>query len=177
MHDDVVPPATLHLLTGPWASGKSSLVPHLARLLPEVVVFDWDALLPGLSAAAGKDAHADTSTWEGLRAMWAAVAGSVLAGGRDVLLCGPALPQDLAESGVGAHPVRCAYLDCGDEILAERLRTRGETEAEISDELAFMAALRRSDHAPVRAGERPPPEIAAEVAAWVRAVRPPQRTG
>ena len=161
--------ATLHLLTGPWASGKSALVPHLARLLPDVVVFDWDVLLPGLTAASGKDAHTDASTWEGLRAMWASVAGSVLAGGRDVLLCGPALPEDLATAGVGAHPVRCAYLDCTDEVLAARLRARGVAEAKIADELAFMAALRRSEHAPVPAGDQTPRQLAELVVAWVSA--------
>jgi energy-coupling factor transporter ATP-binding protein EcfA2 len=65
MYDDVRPTATLFLLTGPWASGKSTLVPLLARLLPEVVVLEWDTLLPGLSRACGTDAHADASTWGG----------------------------------------------------------------------------------------------------------------
>ena len=171
MYGDAIPPATLFLLTGPWAAGKTSLVPHLARLLPEVVVFDWDVLLPGLSAASGKDAHTDPSTWDGLRAMWAAIAGAVLAGGRSVLLCGPALPDAFAGTGISRHPVRCAWLDCADDVLAERLRARGIIEAEIADELAFMAALRRSSHTPVPARGRTPEQIAAAVASWVRAAR------
>ena len=167
MKDDVPPAATLHLLTGPWASGKSSLAPHLARLLPEVVVFDWDALLPGLSAAAGKDAHTDSSTWPGLKTMWAAVVGSVLAGGRDVLLCGPALPEDFGGTAISPHAIRCAFLDCPDKILAERLRARGRTDAEIADELAFGVALRRSGHTCVTAIDQTPDRLAAEFAAWV----------
>jgi hypothetical protein len=163
--------ATLHLLTGPWASGKTSVVPHLARLLPEVVVFDWDILLPGLSAAAGKDASRDASTWEGLEEMWVAVVESVLAGGRDVLLCGPVVPEDLAGTPLNAFPLRCAYLDCEDEVLVGRLRARGTAEEEIPDELETMAALRRSGHARVVAGDRTPPRIAAEVAAWIHATR------
>ncbi|MFL5386766.1 MAG: hypothetical protein ACJ8GN_30100 [Longimicrobiaceae bacterium] len=170
MYDDVRPTATLFLLTGPWASGKSTLVPLLARLLPDVAVFDWDALLPGLSRACATDAHTDASTWEGLRAMWAAVAVSVLAGGRDVLLCGPAQPDDFA-AAVAPHAVRCAFLDCGDDALSARLRARGSTDAEIADELAFMAALRRSGHAPVQAGDRTPEQLAAAVASWVRTTR------
>lgn len=160
---------TLHLLTGPWASGKTSLVAHLARMLPEVVVFDWDVLLPGLSEAAGRDAHRDASTWEGLRAMWAAVVGSVLAGGRDVLLCGPATPPDFVRGGIPAGAVRCAYLDCADEVLAGRLRARGESEAEVTDEIAAMAELRRSDYRALPVGDRSPHELAGGVAAWVRA--------
>lgn len=160
--------ATLHLLTGPWGAGKSTLVPHLARLLPEVVVFDWDALLPGLSAATGRDARTDASTWDGLREMWIAVVRAVLAGGHDVLLCGPARP-DVFSRGTFDGPVRCAYLDCPDEVLADRLRSRGAREQDIADEVADMAALRASGYHPLPAGGRTPQQLAAAVAAWVRA--------
>jgi ABC-type cobalamin/Fe3+-siderophores transport system ATPase subunit len=53
----------LHLILGPWASGKSTLVEHLARLLPQHVVFDWDLIIPALSATASKDVFTDPSTW------------------------------------------------------------------------------------------------------------------
>jgi shikimate kinase len=165
--DDAARTATLHLLTGPWASGKTSLVPHLARLLPDVVVFDWDVLLAGLSAAAGTDARRDPSTWDGLREMWTAIVRSVLAGGRDVLLCGPATPDDFARGGLAW--VRCIYLDVPDQILADRLKARGVADAEVEDELREMAELRRSGHAPLAAGGRAPHELAEDVAAWVRA--------
>ena len=171
MNQDAVPTGTLHLLTGPWASGKTSLVPLLARLLSEAVVFDWDVLHPGLSAAAGKDAYRDSSTWEGLKAMWVAIINAVLAGGRDVLLCGPALPDDFARSGIWACSIRCAYLDCPDEVLVQRLQARGEAEAEISDELATMAALRRSGYEALPVVDRAPHQLAEDVAAWIRAAR------
>lgn len=165
--------ATLHLLTGTWASGKTSLIPHLLPLLPDVVVFDWDVLLPGLSAAAGKDAHHDPSTWNGLREMWIAVVGAVLAGGRDVVLSGPATPDDFARSGIPARSIRCAYLDLPDEVIAERLRARRVPEQDVADELAAMVALRASAHTPLPAGGRDPRQVAGLVAAWVRAARVP----
>ncbi|HYR10777.1 MAG TPA: AAA family ATPase [Longimicrobium sp.] len=163
--------ATLHLLTGAWGSGKTSLIPHLVPLVPQAVVFDWDALLPGLSAAAGKDAHHDPSTWEGLRTMWIAIVESVLAGGRDVVLCGPATPGDFVRSGIAAESIRCAYLDLPDEVLAGRLRSRREREQDVADELASMAALRASAHTPLPVDGLDPREVAGRVAAWVRAVR------
>ena len=133
-----------------------------------MVVFDWDALLPGLSAAAGRDARHDPSMWDGLRRMWIAVARAVLDGGRDVLLCGPARPDEFSR-GTFDGPVRCAYLDVPDAELAGRLRTRAEREQDIADELADMAALRASDYHPSPAGGRTPQQIAKDAAAWVRA--------
>ena len=168
--------ATLHLLTGPWGAGKTTLVPLVAELLPEAVVFDWDVLLPGLSAAAGKDAHRAPSTWNGLRELWIAIVRAVLAGGRDVRLCGPARPEDFAASGIPS--IRCAYLDGADDVLARRLRARGEREADVADEFADMAALRASGHVPLRADGRTPRQLAGDVAAWARAARvhPPPST-
>lgn len=161
--------ATLHLLTGAWGSGKTSLIPHLVPLLPEAVVFDWDALLPGLSAAAGNDAHRDPSTWDGLRAMWIAIVASVLAGGRDVVLCGPATPDDFRGSGIATASIRCAWLDLPDDVLVERLRARREREQDIADELESMATLRRSACTPLPVGGLDPRQVAGLVAAWVHA--------
>ncbi|HEU4885092.1 MAG TPA: hypothetical protein VFT45_22720 [Longimicrobium sp.] len=161
--------ATLHLLTGTWASGKTSLIPHLVPLLPRAVVFDWDALLPGLSAAAGKDAHRDPSAWEGLGMMWIAIVRSVLAGGRDVVLCGPATPGDFAASGIDPASIRCAFLDLPDDDLVQRLRARGEREQDIADEIASLAALRASGCTPLPVDGRDPRQVAALVAAWVSA--------
>ena len=160
---------TLYLLTGPWGSGKTSVVPHLARLLPEAVVFDWDVLLPGLSAAAGTDAHRDETTWDGLAEMWVAVVEAVLAGGHDVVLCGPARPDDVATAGFGGASLRCAFLNAPDDALAARLRSRGETEEEITEELSDAAALRASSWVPISTAGRSPAEVAEEVALWVSA--------
>ena len=162
--------AALHLVTGPWGAGKTSLVPHLVRLLPDCVVFDWDLIIPGISAAAGKNVNTDPSTWEGLRATWIAVTGAVLAGGRDVLLCGPATPNDFRDFPITAQ-IRCAYLDCPNDVLAHRLRARGETYASIADELVYAASLRRSSHARIPVGNRTPREDAEAVAQWLQSER------
>ncbi len=162
--------AALHLVTGPWGAGKTSLVPHLVRLLPDCVVFDWDSIIPGVSAAAGKNVNTDPSTWEGLRATWAAVVGAVLAGGHDVVLCGPATPDDF-QGSLSTTRLRCAYLDCPNDALAHRLRARGETDASVADELAYAASLRRSSHARIPVGSQTPREDAEAVAQWLQSER------
>lgn len=162
--------ATLHLLAGPWAPGTSRLAFHLARLLPEVVVFDWDSLLPFVSAVTGgRDARDDPSTWPGLRVMWANVIRAVLSGGRDVVLCGPATPDDFAGLTPDPRAVRCAYLDCPDHVLAKRLRYRGERPEVVDDELERMATLRRSSWHPIASRDFDVGKTVDDVAAWVRA--------
>ena len=160
--------ATLYLLTGPWASGKTTVIPPLRRLLPEVVIFDWDVLLPGLSLAVGADASREPSTWAGLHEMWVAVLASVLASDRDVLLCGPATPPDLRDGRLARYPICCAYLDCRDDVLAERLQARGVAEHEAADEIEFLTQLRNSGYRATSVHERTPHRIAEDIAAWVR---------
>lgn len=104
----------------------------------------WDALLAGLSVAAGTDAHRDDTTWGGLAMMWGAVLEAVLAGGRDVFLCGPARPGHIAFVGLEGIPVRCAHLDIPDDVLSARLQARGEFTEDIEAELADAASLRAS---------------------------------
>jgi hypothetical protein len=166
--DSEVPhPGVLYLLVGPWASGKTTILPHLTRHLPEHVVFGWDAIIPGLSSASGRDVHTDPSTWDGLRQTWLAVVGSVLTSGRSVVLCGPLQPADVDRSQLPRGEIRCAYLDCPDELLDRRLTARGVDRQAIVDELSTGDALRRSAHFRISAGDEPPEQIAAQVIAWI----------
>lgn len=159
--------ATLHLLTGPWGVGKTTLVPHLQRLLPHCVVFDWDVVLPGLSEAAAKSAHTDPTTWDGLKTLWVDIIAAVLGGSHDVVLCGPATPEMFKER-LPHITLRCAYLDCPDEILAQRLRARGESADDIAAELSFAAELRCSSYHKIATTHLPPEAVAESVATWVR---------
>ncbi len=158
----------LYLLTGPWASGKTTLVSPLRRLLPEVVVFDWDTLLPGLSLAVGTDASQAPRTWPSLRAMWTAVLESALEGGRSVVLCGPATPADFDHTALADYTIYCAYLNCPNALLSRRLRARKIADADMAEELAEMERLRRSAYAAIPVDQRTPPQVAESVAAWIR---------
>jgi predicted ABC-type ATPase len=162
---------TLYLVIGPWGSGKSSTAEYLVPLIPDTVVFDWDLIIPGLSTASGKNVHSDASTWKGLRDTWAAIIAAVLAGQRDVVLCGPAGPEEIVSGPLAGASVRCAYLACSDPLLASRLSARGATAGEIADELAVAASLRMSSYKPVSVDNQGPREVAEEIAAWVLSER------
>lgn len=159
----------LYLVSGAWGSGKTATVAHLIHLLPTVAVFDWDLIIPGLSAASGKDVHREPSTWPGLRETWKAIVGASLAAGRDVVLFGPPSADEFAvDLGPGVS-LRRAYLDCADDVLGERLRGRGATESEIADELAVAASLRASGEHRIAVDNRGADAVALEVAKWVEA--------
>lgn len=158
---------TLSLVIGPWASGKTELANELRTRAPSVVL-DWDLIIPGLSKTSGKDVHSDPTTWPGLRETWAAIVSAVLAGGSDLVLCGPADPEDLHLDERLGVTVRCAYLDCPDATLRERLEARGVSSQEIEDELEMAASLRTSDWYRIRVADRSSSEVADEVARWLR---------
>lgn len=160
--------ARLHLVTGPWGSGKSSILPALASLLPDHVVLDWDLVIPGISVAAGKDVHSDPSTWAGLQETWEALIETLLRSGHNVVLCGPATPDQLDDGRLGTSSIRCAYLDCPDDLLTQRLHERGASDEAVADELAVSRALRGSGYAAIAVAGKSPREVAEEVTRWVR---------
>jgi len=159
---------TLYLITAPWGAGKTTLVKHLIGL-SNCVVFDWDLLIPGLTEASGKDITTDSSTWDGLTTLWADITEAVLENGQNIVLCGPATPETFENHrGLMAKtPVRCAYLDCPDHLLTKRLQERGESEADIAEELAFAAELRASDYFPIEVADLTPREIVEKVRHWL----------
>jgi hypothetical protein len=156
----------LHLILGPWASGKSILVQRLAELLPGYVVFDWDLIIPGLSLTAHKDVFTDASTWDGLKATWFAIIESVLSGGHNVVLCCSIHPDEIPTEVAAPERIRAAYLDCPDDALRARLSARDEAPGNIRDELAEAAELRRSGYFRLD-GARDPDSLAMDAAAWV----------
>jgi hypothetical protein len=160
---------TLHLVIGPWATGKSAVVERLVARPIGMVVFDWDLIIPPLSVLSGRDVRSDASTWPGLKDTWLAVIGGILAAGCDVLLFGPLDPAQLSVDGVSRYDVRCAFLDCSDETLRARLESREASPEEITAELAFAASLRGSPWERIDADGRTLDEVAKEVETWVRA--------
>ena len=136
-------------------------------------MFDWDLIIPGITEAAGKNVYTDPSTWDGLKTTWLAIIEAVLVGGRDVVLCGPATPADLGGRLSGVR-VGCAYLDCSDSLLEQRLRARGESEDAITDELAYAERLRHSGYVAIRVDDRSPREVAKSFTGWLATAYRPE---
>ena len=101
-----------------------------------------------------------------MKTTWLAIIEAMLAGGRDVVLCRPATPADL-EGRLGGVRVGCAYLNCSDSLLRQRLRARGEAEDAIADELAYAERLRRSGYDAIRVDDRSPREVAESFVGWL----------
>ena len=156
--------AKLHLIVGPWGSGKSELVKELRVRQPGAVVLDWDLILPALSELCGTDIHSDPSTWPGLTRTWRDLVAGILASGVDVVLVGPKRSSDISIEGV---PVGEAYLDCSDETLRARLKSRAEDAAAVEDELRMAARLRASGLRRIDA-DRPVGHVADDVERWLR---------
>lgn len=158
--------STLHLILGPWGAGKSTLAERLPKLLPEHVIFDWDLVIPGLALATGKDAFRDSSTWEGLYAIWLAIIQAVLDGGHNVVLCCSVQPVDIPLDVVSPRRIRAAYIDCSDDELRARLGARRESAGDIGGELAEATALRQSSYFRLD-GARDPDALAEAAAMWI----------
>jgi energy-coupling factor transporter ATP-binding protein EcfA2 len=121
---------------GAPGSGKTTVVPLLAGLLPGYVVLDWDAFMVPAAALAGRDIRSSPATWPAYRQLVRSVAGQVAH--LPVVLLGGSTPAELAGWPVTAW----LLLDCADQERRRRLAARdrpGETETAISDARAYRS--------------------------------------
>ncbi len=119
--------APLFFLSGAAGTGKSTLIPHLARLAQGVVVLDMDDLLDegrvlGIPIATPVAA----SIWPAYNRLWHRLTVAVRRSGVPVLLLAPPPPDDgpleVWARDPGLHP---ALLDCAPGEQRRRLRARG----------------------------------------------------
>jgi hypothetical protein len=133
-----LPGLPLFVVTGASGAGKITITEPLRRRLPNCEVFETDVILA--VAALG---------WEVWCNTWLQLAHAIGLNGRATVLCGSLIPEQLA--GLPARwlvgPTHFCNLDCPDEVLAGRLRTRpawrGWTEQRIADQRRFAATLRQ----------------------------------
>lgn len=155
----------LFVLTGASGVGKTTIVVPLQAALPDVNVFDTDALL-GLSSF-GEGVHWDA---------WLNVVYAGAQVGRSTLLSGTLLPEWLEELPARdlIGPVYIAVLHCDDRARSERLRARPEWRQSSSPEFIerhneFANALLDRGWPVFDTTSAAPVDVASSIALWVRA--------
>ncbi len=165
---------SLVVITGAPGSGKTVLVPVLARLLAGAVILDMDWLLGPLSRLAGVDLTVHEPSWPAYGDTWLALAACIGGTGVPVILCGPLLPAELAllPSRALVDQIHCIVLDCADAVRRQRLVARGWDEARIVEAQHDAAVLRQLDAEIVSSDSLSVEEMACVVAGVVRPLLP-----
>jgi hypothetical protein len=152
------------VVLGAPGSGKSTIKPLLASLLPGHVILDWDAFMAPAAALAGHEIREYPACWPAYRLLVRTVVEAV--GHLPVVLLGVCTPDELDGWPVGAW----FLLDCADEERQRRLGPYAAP-ARIREGLADGRAYRELGLPVIDSTGRMPHEVAAALAA--RLTSPP----
>jgi len=162
-----LPALPLFVVTGASGTGKSTITGPLRNLLPGYLVFETDVIL-----------HVAALGWDTWRNTWLQLTHATALGGQATVLTGSLTPGQLerlpARKLIG--PMHFALLDCPDDVLASRLRTRPawrgtSSHAKITENQRFAAWL-RVGITPLDTSTASAAEVADRIAAWVQALLP-----
>jgi adenylate kinase len=160
----------LFVVTGASASGKTTVFPHVSRLLAgRCITFDMDWLLD----AATELSHAETLKsidWAAYRSAWLAVAHGVAQSGLPTVLFGPLIPDHLAElpNRKWIGDIHFLLLDCPDDIRKRRIEARPPWRSrDIETQTSFGNWLREHIAEQVDTSRASPEEVATAVVGWV----------
>lgn len=158
---------------GAPGSGKTTVAPALARLLPGHAVLDWDAFMGPAAALAGRDIPGSPETWPAYRELVHAVIGSMAH--LQVVLLGVCTPDELKDWPIDAW----VLLDCTDQARQQRL-SRAADSHRLADAIGDGRRYRRLGLPVIDTTGRTPEAVAAELARFIRSLhdsRGPARTG
>ena len=164
-HADSYGEPVIAAVLGAPGSGKSAVTLPLRSLLPTYAIVDWDDFMAPATALARRDIRQHPDTWPAYRQLVRALLGAVAH--FPVVLLGVSTPDELRDWPI----VSWILLDCTDEERGRRL----QQDARLSD---FPDAIRdageyRALGLPViDTTARSPGEVAADLAHWVRCLRP-----
>jgi predicted ABC-type ATPase len=128
----------LFVVSGASGTGKSTICLHLPAALPECVTMETDILW-------GQVAATPDDNYRSYRNAWLRIAKNIGQGGRPVVLCGTALPDQIEPCPERRYFTTVHYLAlvCDDDLLADRLRRRPGQLAVAADFIERMRHFNR----------------------------------
>jgi hypothetical protein len=148
---------------GAPGSGKSTIVPLLAELLPTHVVLDWDAFMVPATALAGREVRQNPETWPTYRDLVRTILGTVMH--LPVVLFGVCTPAELPGWPIDAW----VLLDCADHERRRRLGQHSEPDR-VEDAVRDGREYRSLGLPVIDTTGRTPVTVAAELAQFVHRV-------
>ena len=148
---------------GASGSGKSTIAPILAGLLPRHAVLDWDAFTGPAAALAGQEIPANPGTWPAYRALVHAVVSSIAH--LPVVLLGVCTPDELTDWPIDAW----VLLDCTEQERRRRLGRRADQQR-LADGISDGREYRQLGLPVIDTTGRTPAAIAAERARFIQSL-------
>lgn len=154
----------MHIILGAPGSGKSTTIPLVAKLLPEWIVLDWDALMTPASLLAGAAIPKTPSTWGAYAGLIKTMVERI--GPERVVLFGVQTPDEM----VDWPEARWTLLDCADHERQRRLEERGEDPSGIVAALKDATAYLRLGLFAIDGTAMTPDQVARSIVARVRSL-------
>jgi len=145
---------------GAPGSGKSTVAPALAELLPEHVVLDWDDFMAPAAALAGREIRQNPETWPGYHELVHAVV--IAMTHVPMVLLGVCTPAELDGWPIDAW----VLLDCADDERRRRLTPFTAAE-EVEDSVRDGREYRLLGLPVIDTTGRAPDAVAADLAQFI----------
>ena len=160
----------LFVVTGASAGGKTTVFPHVARLLGgRCIIFDMDWLLD----AATELSHSESLSpidWAAYRSPWLSIAHGVAQSRMPTVLFGPLIPDHLARlpNRKWVGDIHFLLLDCLDDVRQRRIEARPPWRSrDIEAQTSFGHWLRENIPDQIDTSRGSPEEAATGVVDWI----------
>ena len=148
---------------GAPGSGKSTITPLLAGLLPGHAVLDWDTFMGPAAALAGQEIRENPGTWPAYRELVHAVVSFIAH--LPVVLLGVCTPDELKDWPIDAW----VLLDCTDQERRRRLGRHADPQ-HLADAIADGREYRQLGLPVIDTTSHTPGAVAAELARLIHSL-------
>ncbi len=168
MHEIIM---SIFFITGTSGSGKSTVMEHLKKLLPEshFVVHDFDEV--------GVPSDADQAWRIATTQYWIKRAQQYAAQNKTTVICGVTVPSEVLNSPIRpALPIHFGFIKIDDQTIEQRLKQREWSDSLIEDNLNWSHYLeqeiaKQKSHFILNASHMTPDQVAASFIEWIKSKR------